>query len=180
VKVLEGALFFILFMFFFTGCEEKLKPSVSSAGFGRDVPAQESWDATITFTDSGRITGVLHSGHIAMFSDRRYTVLDSNITVDFFDEHQRHTSVLTARRGLVNDVTHDFEAHENVVVTSDSGTTMKTESLYWTNATQKVHTQAFVDITSPTEKIQGQGFESDQGLKHYTIFRVTGQAKEKE
>jgi len=160
--------------------EEKLKPAVASSGIGQDVPSQESWNATITFTDSGRVTGILRAGHIAMFADRRFTNLDSNIAVDFYDQHERHTSVLTAKRGKVNDFTHDFEAHDNVVVVSDSGTTLKTEELYWSNTTQKVNTPAFVDITSPTEHIQGQGFESDQGLKRYTIFKVTGQTKPNE
>ncbi len=159
------------------GCsEEKLKPAISSIGLGRDIPTQESWNAKIIFTDSGRVTAVLRAGHIALFQQKRYTELDSSITVDFYDQQQRHTSVLTALRGRVNDITHDFEAHGNVVVVSDSGTTLMTEDLYWSNKTQKVNTPSFVDITSPTEHIQGHGFESDQGLKHYTVFKVTGQA----
>jgi LPS export ABC transporter protein LptC len=83
---------------------------------------------------------------------------------------------MTARRGIVNDATRDLEAYENVVVISDSGTVLRTESLFWNNLTRKVHTDAFVDITSPTEHIMGHGMESDQGLKNYRIFRVTGQA----
>lgn len=162
------------------GCEEKIKPSVAPAGLGQDVPSQESWSSTITFTDSGRVTAILRAGHIAIYSERRVTVLDSSIVVDFYDEHGHHSSVLTARRGMVNDVSHDFEAHEDVVVISDSGSTLRTEDLYWSNTTRKVHTPAFVDITSPSEHILGQGFESDQGLKHYTIFRVSAQAKSNE
>ncbi|MBI1803053.1 MAG: LPS export ABC transporter periplasmic protein LptC [Ignavibacteriae bacterium] len=160
--------------------EEKMKPAISSASIGYDIPTQESWNATITFTDSGRVTGILHAGHIAMFSDKRSTLLDSSITVDFYDRQQRHTSILTAKWGRVNDVTHDFEAHDNVVVVSDSGTTLRTEELFWNNRTQKVTTTAFVDIKSPAEHLQGHGFESDQSLNHYTIFKVTGQAKPNE
>ena len=157
--------------------EEKVKPPVSSIVIGEDVPSQESWNAKITFTDSGKVTALLRSGHIASFMEKRYTVLDSNIVVDFFDQNEKHTSVLTAYRGRVNDVTHDFEAHDHVVVVSDSGTTLWTEELYWNNTTQKITTPAFVEILSPTEHIFGHGFESDQGLKHYAIFKVTGQAK---
>ena len=160
----------------FACSEEKVKPAISSAGIGQDVPTQESWNATITFTDSGRVTGILRAGHIAMFADRKYTLLDSSIAVDFYDREQRHTSVLTARRGKVNDVTHDFEAHDDVVVVSDSGTTLRTAELFWNNQTQKVSTPTDVEIKSPTEHLQGQGFESDQSLSHYTIFKVTGQA----
>jgi LPS export ABC transporter protein LptC len=156
--------------------EEKIKPAVASSGFGHDPPSQESWNAKILFTDSGKVTGILHAGHIAMYAMQKYTLLDSGITVDFFDQQQRHTSVLTARRGRVNDLNHDFEAHQNVVVVSDSGTILKTEDLYWNNKVQRINTPSFVDIKSPTEHIEGHGFESDQTLKHYTIFKVTGQA----
>ncbi|MBM2846759.1 MAG: hypothetical protein HW407_2071 [Bacteroidetes bacterium] len=100
--------------------------------------------------------------------------------MDFYNEMEEHTSVLTARRGRVNDRTQDFEAHENVVVISDSGTVLRTDSLFWDNATRKIRTDAFVDIESPTEHIMGHGMISDQGLKNYKIFRVTGQAVTKE
>jgi len=173
-------LFVLLCVLLHACSEEKVKPAIFPAGVGRDVPSQESWNATITFTDSGRVTAVLRAGHIAMFADRKYTLLDSSVTVDFYDRQQRHTSVLTAKRGKVNDVTHDFEAHENVVVVSDSGTSLRTEELFWNNQTQRTSTPAFVDIVSPAEHIQGQGFESDQSLSHYTIFKVTGQAKPNE
>jgi LPS export ABC transporter protein LptC len=157
-------------------CEEKVKPSITSGLTGQS-PVQESWDAKIVFTDSGKLAGILKAGHISVFADRKITLLDSSLTVDFYDEHQNHTSVLTARRGVVNDVNHDFEAHEHVVVVSDSGSVLRTEELYWTNATRKIHTPAYVEITSPKEQLRGHGFESDQDLKHYTILKVTGQAK---
>jgi len=161
-----------------TSCsEERARPAISTIAVGQDIPTQESWNATITFTDSGKVTAVLRAGHIASFTARRYTLLDSNIVVDFFDQYEKHTSVLTALRGRVNDVTHDFEAHDHVVVVSDSGTTLRTEELYWNNTTQKINTPAFVEIISPTEHIFGHGFESDQSLKHYAIYKVTGQAK---
>ena len=173
-------LFLVWWTIFFPGCEEKVKPSITSGGIGHDVPSQESWEAKITFTDSGKVTGILRAGHIAMYPEKRFTILDSNITVDFFDEQEHHTSVLTALRGKVNDANYDFEAHGNVVVVSDSGTTLKTEELYWTNLLKKIHTPAYVEITSPTENIQGHGLESDRGLKQYIIFKVTGQAKTNE
>ena len=180
MKLIRLKIFFItvlcsLILFSFA-CEEKIKPTITSTGTSKDVPSQESWNAKIVFSDSGKISAILHAGHIAMFENKRETILDSNVRVDFYDEHEHHTSVLTAKRGKVNDVTHDFEAYENVVVVSDSGSTLKTEVLFWDNFRQKIHTDKFVDINSPTEHIQGVGLESDQNLKHYTIKRVTGQA----
>lgn len=163
--------------FLLIGCEAKVKPSVSSLEFSNEIPSQESWNATITFSDSGRITGILHAGHIMVFSSKRITLLDSMITVDFYDDNMIHTSTLTARRGRVNDDTQDLEAHENVVVISDSGSTLRSESLYWTNKTKKIHTPDYVEITTPAEQIKGHGFESDRSLKNKVIYKVTGRAK---
>ncbi|MEW6509328.1 MAG: LPS export ABC transporter periplasmic protein LptC [Bacteroidota bacterium] len=157
------------------GCEEKLKPSVVALP-QVDLPSQESWKSTVFFSDSARIKAILWAGHIASYQQQRFTLLDDSIHVDFFNESGGHSSLLTARRGKVNDATQDFEAYENVVVISDSGTTLRTDRLFWTNAERKIHTDAFVDITSPTERIMGQGMVSDQGLKNYKIFKVTGQA----
>ncbi|MCC6398980.1 MAG: LPS export ABC transporter periplasmic protein LptC [Bacteroidetes bacterium] len=156
-------------------CEEKAKPRVSPLS-GSEIPSQESWNSTVVFSDSAQLKAVLWAGHISVFSSRQITEMTDSIRVDFFDDQEQHTSLLTARRGVVHDATRDLEAYENVIVVSDSGTTLKTERLFWNNATKKIHTDAFVDIRSPHEHIMGHGMESDQGLKHYKIFKVTGQA----
>lgn len=160
----------------FSGCEEKTKPAILPVA-QTALPSQESWKSTVTFSDSARVKAILWSGHISSFTTQRYTILEDSVHVDFFDEQQRHTSLLTARRGKVNDQTQDFEAYDKVVVRSDSGTVLRTERLFWTNADRQIHTDAFVDITSPKEHLTGIGMVSDEGLKNYKIFKVTGQAK---
>jgi LPS export ABC transporter protein LptC len=157
------------------GCEEKIKPSVVPVPQST-MPSQESWRSTVMFSDSAKLKAVLWAGYIAVFAAQRQTNLSDSIHVDFYNEHEQHTSTLTARRGVVHDETKDFEAYDNVVVTSDSGTTLRTEQLFWDNASRKIHTDAFVDIVSRTEHIMGHGMVSDQGLKNYRIFKVTGQS----
>jgi len=159
----------------FAGCEEKVKPTVVPVETA-ELPSQESWKSTVVFSDSGRRSAILWAGHIAAYGQQRITLLGDSVHVDFFNDDGVHTSLLTARRGKVDDVTHDLEVYENVVVVSDGGTTLKTERLFWDNTTGKIHTDAFVDIQSPREHIMGHGMESDQGLKQYRIMRVTGQA----
>lgn len=163
-----------LLLLMLCGCEEKLKPSLVPLT-QTDMPSQESWQSRVVFSDSARTKAVLWAGHIAVYGDQRYTLFEDSLHVDFYNEQEQHTSVLTARRGKVNDVTQDFEAYDHVVVVSDSGVVLRTERLFWTNATRRIHTDAFVDIVSPSEHIMGQGMQSDQGLKNYEIFKVTGQ-----
>ena len=160
------------------GCKERLRPALVPVQ--NEIPSQESWNSQVVFSDSARIKAVLWAGHIAVYEAGRYTLLSDSIHVDFYSDAGEHTSVLTARRGKVNDATEDFEANEHVVVVSDSGTTLKTEQLFWRNSDRTIRSETFVDISSPTEHITGVGMVSDQSLKNYKIFRVTGEAVTKE
>ena len=165
----------LILAFGFVACEERIKPSVLSDLKNQDLPSHESWNSTITFSDSGNITAILKVGHLEKYEERQTTILDGGLRVDFFDASGHHTSVLTALKGTVDDRTHDIEATENVVVVSDSGTTLQTEQLLWKNSSRHVHSDEFVKIISPKEEIQGHGLDSDEDLKNYKIFRVTGQ-----
>lgn len=160
-----------------TACEEKVKPSVLSGVSGGQLPSQESWGSTITFSDSGVVKAVVRAGHIYAYDNSRVTHLDSGVTVDFFDENGAHTSKLTSVRGSVDEGSNDLEATGNVVVRSDSGTVVYTETMFWDNRRQRIHSPEFVRIVSPRERLQGTGFESDHNLRNYRIFKVTGQSE---
>ncbi|HTY10349.1 MAG TPA: LPS export ABC transporter periplasmic protein LptC [Bacteroidota bacterium] len=176
--VKECFVFLAASLFLFSnGCEEKIKPSVLGGVSSAALPSQESWNTTVTFTDSGTVKAILKAGHIAALETTKQTLLDSGVHVDFFDEHGVHSSVLTSRTGKVDENTNDLEADGNVVVVSDSGVVVETEKLLWDNRRQLIHSDEFVTITSPKETLQGHGFESDQNLKNYKIFKVTGSAK---
>lgn len=168
-----------LLMLVWLGCEEKVRPSVLSGVSSTQLPSQESWNSTITFTDSGIVKSIVKAGHIYAYDNTRITYLDSGVVVDFFDETGQHTTKLTSIRGSVDEGTNNLQAIGNVVVTSDSGTVVRTEKMFWTNEKQMIHSPDFVHITSSTEDLMGTGFESDHNLRNYKIFKVTGTAERK-
>jgi lipopolysaccharide export system protein LptC len=161
-----------------SGCEEKIKPSVLDIS-GASIPSQESWNSTITFSDSGIVKAILKAGHIAEYNNSKQILMDGNVHVDFFDEYGHHSSVLTSTTGKVDENTYNLEADGNVVVVSDSGVVVRTDKLLWNNKRQLIHSDDFVTITSPKEHLQGWGFESDQNLRNYKIFKATGTAESK-
>lgn len=171
--VLPGFLFLLLL----TACEEKIAPSVLSDLRSTALPSQESWNSTITFSDSGIVKAILKAGHLASYESSKMTFLDQGVHVDFFDERGRHSSVLTSESGTVDENTDNLVATGNVVITSDSGVVVRTEKLTWDNNRQLIVSDEFVRVTTPKETLQGRGFEADQNLRNYKIFRVSGTAE---
>ncbi len=168
-------LLIIIPVLFFVSCEEKLKPSVMANLKSNQLPAQESWNDEIVFSDSGITRAVLKSGHIMYFAEKAEYLLEKNVKVDFYNRNGLHNSVLTSDSAIIDDRTKNMTAYGHVKVVSDSGTVLITEEMKWTNETRRITGDKFVTITSRTESIQGYGFESDQNLKDYTIKRVSGQ-----
>jgi LPS export ABC transporter protein LptC len=165
-------------MFVNSCSNEKVKPTTIKIDL-KEIPDQESWNSRVVFSDSGLIRAILHVGHIRVFQSRSETLLENKLEIDFYDREQNHTSMLTADSGKVNDATNDLFAYGNVIVKSDDGVVLTTEELIWRQSTKKITTEKFVTITSPTEQIQGYGFESDQSMKNYVIFRVSGRIETK-
>jgi hypothetical protein len=84
-----------------TGCEEKVRPSVLNGVSGTQLPSQESWNSTITFSDSGIVKAVVRAGHIYAYDNSRTTFLESGVIVDFYDDVRQayDQTDLTSRLG---------------------------------------------------------------------------------
>lgn len=164
----------LLSLSFLSSCgDDKVKPSINTALNVEELPAQESWKSKVFFTDSGKTQAVLHSGHLRVFSGSRETLLDSNLKVEFYNDFGKVATILTSKRGKVDDITQNLIALDSVVAVNDSGVTLRTNELLWRNEDRKIISNKFVTILTSTEKIEGYGFESDQSLNNYVIYNVT-------
>jgi LPS export ABC transporter protein LptC len=151
---------------------EKVKPMITDIRV-EELPAQESWNSQIVFSDSGRIKAVLNTGHLRVYNDANETLLDSGVKVDFYNEDELKTTTLTSQRGRVDDATQNLFAIRDVIAVNDSGVKIETDELMWRNSDRKIISDKFVTITTPVEKIEGYGFESDQSLVNYVIYNIT-------
>lgn len=165
-------LLMIINIFVLFSCENKIEPPRTNLK-SNETPDQESWNSTVVFSDSGNIKAILYAGHISVFNSKAITIIDSNATVYFYKQNEI-VSKLIGKRGKVFDTSKDIEIYDSVVVTNKDGNILQTQQLYWNNRLQKVSSDVYIKITTPTEVVEGIGFESDQSLKNYTIFKVTG------
>jgi LPS export ABC transporter protein LptC len=161
-------------LLFLYGCDSQEKLNPLQKGIKTEVlPDQQSINSIVNFTDSGKVVAILSAGIIKVYYARNETLLENNMQVDFYNIQTKIEATITGKRGRVDDLNKDIYIYENVVVKNDSGMVLTTEKLMWRNSDKKIWTDEFVKIKTKTEEIEGYGFESDQSLKNYTIYKVT-------
>ena len=139
------------------------------------LPDQESWDVEITLTDEGIMRALVKAGHLEKFNDRNYIILIKNVDVDFFDEEETHTTNLKSMIAEIDEKTNFMTAIDNVVVVSDSGVTLYTDTLKWDSKEEMIYTASPIMLTTnKNDTLYGSGFESDVGLNHWKILYPSG------
>lgn len=176
-------LLFICFAFVFLllACSEEKKIPKYDSKFIKEAeeqPDQISYDFEAIFVDSSFTKAKLSAINARIYNRRKETWLDSNVRVQFFSQNSANSSILTCDTVRIDDLTKNMLARGRVLVVSDStGTTLQTSVLQWDDKQKKLFSTEFVIINSPFEKIEGYGFESDQYLDNYIIYKVTGVQK---
>ncbi len=169
----------LLLAFLFLACSQET-PQTGQVTETQAFPDQESWNTTVLITKDGKTVGVLKAGHVQKFSKKNITLLDENIQVDFYDEYGNHKSVLTAQGGRINDQTQDMEAYGNVVVVSDSGVTLYTDTLKWDNKKQEIYSEIPIMLTTEeNDTLYGDRFRSSPDLINYEIINPRGRSSKK-
>ncbi|HED09960.1 MAG TPA: LPS export ABC transporter periplasmic protein LptC [Caldithrix abyssi] len=164
----------LLLLLWLAACSEKTPPVTGDDTPQLSLPDQESWNTTLIISYDGRKTGVLKAAHVLKFIKRKKTYIRDSLTVDFFDDMGRHTSVLTARGGEVHDNSQDMIAYGRVVVVSDSGLTLKTDTLRWDNKKKEIISHTPVMFVTRFDTLYGDRFVSDARLENYTISNASG------
>ena len=165
--------FFLLIILVSPGCSTSNSNGTGEKREGR--PDQESWGVTISMTDAGLQRAIVQAGHLEKFNDRLYILLDQKVEVDFFDLEEKHTSHLTSQLAEVDEKSDFMRAIQNVVVKSDSGVTLYTDTLSWDHSLEMIYTDSPVRITTEKQDtLYGTGFESDVQMNHWKILHPSG------
>ena len=164
--------YFFLLIFLFACQSNELQKSGQTRQ-GR--PDAESWDAVITLTNKGAKRGVIRSGHLEKYNDNEFILLDQNVDADFFNEEEVFTTNLKSLVAEIDEEEDFLVAIGNVVVVTDSGVTLFTDTLSWDNQKEKVFTfDSVIFITEKKDTLYGIGFESDIELNNWKILQPTG------
>ena len=167
---MKRCLFLLIFQF---ACQSNELQKSGQTRQGR--PDAESWDAVITLTNKGAKRGVIRSGHLEKYNDNEFILLDQNVDADFFNEEEVFTTNLKSLVAEIDEEEDFLVAIGNVVVVTDSGVTLFTDTLSWDNQKEKVFTSdSVIFITEKKDTLYGIGFESDIELNNWRILKPTG------
>lgn len=150
------------------GCHTNSPPEVEKQEVM--LPDSELEDATIVFTIQGVQRMLLRADYIARYEKEDSTAARV-VHADFFDEEGAHSSVLTSKFGIIKEKTKELWVSGEVVVVTDEGVKLETETLRWDPNIDRIITDDFVKVTRKEDVLTGYGMEADQELKNIKIKR---------
>ena len=119
----------IFLMLFFVSCS---KNEVIN-NVEKDVHDQLSTNVEITLTKKGNITAKIKSEILKKNNQSLQLELYDNVNVDLFDENFQHKSLIKSQSAMVNEKENRIKAYGSVIVISNDGKILMTDSLTWDN-----------------------------------------------
>ncbi len=147
-----------------------------STGISREMyPDSESWESTLILSRNTRLLAVAESDRMIKYDSDNKARLIGNVNVDFFNPAGLHVSHLTSDSASVHMGTKDLSAYGQVVLISDSGFTLYTEELTWSESYDLISTPDTIMFTNlELDTLYGIGFESNVDLTNWKIFKPWG------
>lgn len=158
---------------------EKTPPPVDEELLRQGLEAEVSRDVEILYSDSAQIKVRVTGPTMLYFQDRTdlRQEFPDGLKVEFFDERQQISSVLTAKYGVRLETQDKVVVRDSVVWKSTAGDMLETSELTWNERQKNVYTNRFVVVTRPDEIMYGHGFEADQNFRDIRMYTIDGKKK---
>lgn len=139
---------------------------------------QHAVGVSVTLLDSlGERRAELEADTAYSVSEAGLVLFRHSVRVRFF-RNGRPVGELVADSARIEEHIGVMAAFGRVVARSDTEERrLETSELYWERARQQFFSPAFVRIVTPSEVVEGHGFEASQDLRSYRIFHVRGQQR---
>jgi len=137
------------------------------------LPSQEFEDVTLVHSQAGEKHFQLTAPHLDRFDRKERALFYGGIEILFFDDGQV-SSELTSESGEVLRDGEELIAIGNVIVTTDTGTTILTPRLRWNRDTKMITNDTTVTIITDYDTLHGTGLIATDDLRMKRIINPTG------
>lgn len=166
----------------FSGCSKTENTAGNSDDSVDSVmkPDTESFNAKIHLYNKDRQTAEINADRILKFQSIDSTIA-FDLNVNIFDSTRHVTTEITGDSGIIHDNEHIIRIYGNVDLTTENGTRLQTDYLWWDYNTDRIKTDAFVKVTRGEDVITGWGMDADKKLNSIKILnKVSGEIKDVE
>lgn len=164
-----------------SGCGNSLN-DVRKIYFSEFSPTGEADDIDVKYTDSGRIAAVLVSPKMLDYAtvDYPFTEFPKGVNVTLYDKKGQKTFI-RSDYAVQFKGTELIDLRGNVIITSENGSVMKTEQLYFDQKNDWFFTEKAFTFTNPKSgSTRGQGIDFSKDFKRVNFQRVSGLINETE
>ena len=168
--IVPGVLFFAV-----PAC--KNDPNEIRALTGRgNAQEDRATEVTVIYSQDGNVKMKLfaHSFVRNTNAKRPYIDMNNGLKMEFYNDSGMIEDVLTADSSRYYEIQRDFIVWDSVKITTRKGEMLNTDELIWNESIQKFFTEKPVVITTPSEKLYGNGMEANRDFTWYRILHPTG------
>lgn len=136
----------------------------------------ESWDVDMLLMREGRSRVKIEGSYAVSFQmpDRKETMIDGPVYVQLFDSTGGIETEAWSNRAVYYDSTSEFELYDSVRVQTASDRELYSDYLKWSDRTDRITSDRYVTIITPSDSIAGRGFDGATDLSTYNIFEPRG------
>jgi LPS export ABC transporter protein LptC len=137
------------------------------------LPSQEFEDVSLTHSQAGDKLFHLTAPHLDRYDRKERAFFYGGIEIYFYEDGEV-SSRLTSESGEVLRDGEELVAIGNVIVTTDTGTTILTPRLRWERDTKLITNDTTVTIITDYDTLHGTGLIATDDLKMKRIINPTG------
>ena len=140
-----------------------------------EAPIEALYDVKIIQSSHAKKQAVIEAPLMERYeNDEPYLEMPHGVDVVFYNEYEEPTSSMKANYAINHDYKNIIEARDDVVVINEVGEKLNTEHLIWDQDKESIYSEKFVKITTDTEILYGEGFESDERFERWQIKKPRG------
>jgi LPS export ABC transporter protein LptC len=140
------------------------------------VQEDRAYDVTIIYSENGKTKTKIWSKEFVRndIAKPPFTDMKNGLRVEFFNDSLKVESTLTAKYGRYYEARGNVLIRDSILVVNKKGERLTTEELVWNQSIQKIYTEKFVRIQTPTQVIYGDGLEANEDFSWYQIKNPKG------
>ncbi len=126
------------------------------------------------YTDGQKLLMTLEAREIIRHNEKEpWTEFPAGVIIRFYNDSAQSPTVLQAGYARQYEQKNLLTFRDSVKITGPEHS-LVTDELTWNQKEHTIHTDKFVKIVTPNERISGTGLEADEDLSHYKILNITG------